>query len=111
MAVAEASFSTVKVSMSSGLIEPMMFDEPSIVELSTGTPSMTIRGSLLADSDAPLRTRMVAPEPGAPEPVTTLTPATLPTSASCMVTRLPLLNSSGSMAITEPVASDFFTLP
>ena len=78
---------------------------------SLNAPSMTMSGSLLAESDAPLRTRMVEPEPGAPEPDTTLTPATLPTRASCTVTRLPLLKSSGSMAMTEPVASDFFTLP
>jgi len=80
--VADASLRTVNVSISSGLMEPIMFDAPSIVELSTGTPSITISGSLLADNDAPLLIRIVDPEPGAPELLTTFTPATFPTRAS-----------------------------
>ena len=109
--MAEASFNTVNVSISFGLIPPITFPPPSIVELSTGTPSTTINGSLDAESDAPLLIRIVAPAPGAPELETTFTPGTLPTNASWAVVRNPLLKSSGLMAVTEPVASDFFTLP
>lgn len=111
MAVAEASFNTVKVSMSLGLIPPMRLLPPSIEELSTGTPSITISGSFEAESDAPERIRIVEPEPGAPELETTFTPATLPTRASCALDCAPLLNSSGLMADTEPVRSFFFTVP
>ncbi len=77
MAVAEASFSTVKVSMSfelmvlNGLAIPLM-----PVALSTGTPSITINGSLLADMEDPPRIRILAAEPGAPPEETTLKPAT-----------------------------------
>jgi len=44
--------------------------------------SVTINGSLEAESEAPLRMRIVAPVPGAPELDTTFTPGTLPTRAS-----------------------------
>ena len=59
MAVAEASFNTVNEAMSFGLIELME-------ALLTGTPSITISGSLSADKEAPIRIRMVPPLPGAP---------------------------------------------
>ena len=57
--------------MSFGLIELME-------ALLTGTPSITISGSLSADKEAPIRIRMVPPLPGAPLPGTMFTPATLP---------------------------------
>lgn len=82
MAVDEASLRTVNDSISAGLIEPMILLEPLIELLSTGTPSITMSGSLEAESEEPARTRIVAPEPGAPEDGVTLTPATLPIKAS-----------------------------
>ena len=76
-----------------------------------GSPSMTISGSFDALSDEPPRMRMVELLPGAPSLLITLTPATLPASMSCALVVMPLLSSSGLMALTEPVASSFFTVP
>ncbi len=82
-----------------------------MVELSTGTPSITNRGSFDAESEAPERILTVAPEPGAPPLLTTFTPGIFPTMASCTEVRFPLLKSSGRIAATDPVASSFFTVP
>jgi len=78
MAVAEASLSTVNVSMSLGLIEDSASETPLIPTSERGSPSTTIRGLLLALSEEPPRIRMVLDEPGAPSPAVTTTPADLP---------------------------------
>jgi hypothetical protein len=48
IAAAEASFNTVKDSMSFALIKLRGLLPPAIPPLSSGTPSITIKGSLLA---------------------------------------------------------------
>ena len=68
MAVADASFNTVKVSISFGLMVDKAFGVPGAELLATGIPSMTISGSLLAFREEPLRMRSVEPEPGPPSP-------------------------------------------
>ncbi len=55
MAVAEASLRMVIDSMLSGLTSDRGFDEPVTPWAFMGTPSITIRGSLEADSEAPPR--------------------------------------------------------
>ena len=111
MAVAEASFNTVKVSISFGLTSERGFDIPLMPSLSIASPSITINGSLLAFSEEPPRIRTVAPAPGAPPVDTTFTPAILPVIMSWGEVVIPLLILSGFMAVTEPVASSFFTCP
>lgn len=64
MAVAEASFKTVKVSISLGLMVASALGVPGAASFETGIPSITISGSLLAFSDAPPRIRIVEPAPG-----------------------------------------------
>src|SRR5690625_2231273 len=66
MAAAEASFKIVMFSISFGLMVLSGFLIPSIPSSSSGRPSTTNKGSLLADSEEPPRIRMVAPAPGAP---------------------------------------------
>lgn len=78
MAVAEASFRTVKLSISLGLMDERGLLVPLIPSFDTGSPSITIRGSFDALRDEPPRIRMVDPEPGAPSPVVTTTPADFP---------------------------------
>ena len=111
MAVAEASLRTVKLSMSSGLMEESGSDMPEMPSLDTGRPSMTMSGSLEALMEEPPRTRMVAPEPGIPEPEVTTTPALLPRRRSAGEVMTPLLMSSPLTVETEPVRSLFFTVP
>ncbi len=111
MAVAEASLSTVKVAMSLGLTIARPLDMPGPASLATGTPSMTISGLLLAESEAPPRMRISAPAPGAPLPEVMFTPGTLPRSSSWGEVRAPRLISSAFTAMTEPVMSFFFTAP
>ena len=53
MAAAEASFKTVNVSMSFGLINESGLLTPAGVVLSTGIPSITINGLLFAFNEAP----------------------------------------------------------
>ena len=81
------------------------------VALSTGTPSITINGSLLADIEEPPRILMLAAEPGAPPDDTTLIPATFPANSSEGDVAKPLFSLVASTAVTEPVASSFFTVP
>ncbi len=66
--MADASFKTVNVSISEGLIEASPFFIPGDASLEVGTPSITIRGSLLALRDAPPLILICAPEPGLPSP-------------------------------------------
>ena len=64
--------------MSLGLMSAKAFADPAIPPLSKGTPSTTIKGSLLAFMEVPPRIRMLEPEPGAPSLEVIFTPATLP---------------------------------
>ena len=96
MAAADASFKTVKVSISFGLIKLNGLATPDIEELpllsfafSKGIPSITIKGSLLAFKEAPPRIRITLPEPGAPPLEVIDTPATLPDINCSGVAMLP----------------------
>ena len=55
--------------------------------------------------------RIVAPPPGAPPELVMTTPAVLPTRRSWAEVMFPLLKSSALIAVTEPVASSFLTVP
>src|SRR5579859_5652248 len=107
MAVADASYNTVKVSMSFGFKEVNGLATPPGKVLSTGNPSITINGSLLADSEDPPLILIVALSPGAPLLETTETPAILPKIRSCGEVKTPLLKSLPEIAATAPVASFF----
>ena len=111
MAVAEASFKIVKVSISLGWTVAKGFDIPLIPPSSTGTPSITINGLLDADIEEPPRTRIVAPAPGAPPSVITLTPAALPTNISVADVTAPFTILSALIAVTDPVKSFFLAVP
>src|SRR5690554_899325 len=111
MAVADASFSTVKVSISLGLTKAKKLLLPFRFLLSRGTPSTITKGSLEAFNDDPPRTRMVEPLPGAPPELVITTPALLPTKRSCGEVIAPRLKSLALTTSTEPVASDFLTDP
>ena len=78
-AVAEASLRILIDSMSFGLMVFNTLADPAIPLPSTGTPSITISGSLLALSDAPLRIRILLPPPAEPPPEVICNPETLPT--------------------------------
>jgi len=82
MAVAEASFKTLNDSISSGFNAPSTFDIPTPASSDVVTPSITIKGELLADREEPLRMRMVVPDPGCPSPGTISKPGTFPVSIS-----------------------------
>ena len=97
--------------MSLGLMNERKFELPAMLLLSIGTPSIIIKGSLEAFNDEPPRTRMVAPLPGAPPELVITTPGLFPTSKSCGEVIAPLLKSFEVTATTEPVASDFLTVP
>ena len=72
--------------------------------MDTGTPSITMSGSLLLVMDVPPRIRIEMAPPGSPLSMM-LTPATLPwMSCSALKTR-PGLNSSGVTASITPVRS------
>ena len=77
-AVAEASLSTLIDSMSLGLMVFNRFAEPAMPLPSTGTPSITINGSLLAFNEAPPLILIRLPPPAEPPPLVTCNPATLP---------------------------------
>ena len=88
-----------------------MLATPFTPELSIGTLSMTISGSLLAFNDEPPRILMLDLPPGVPPSLVIFTPATLPANISCGFTTTPLFFESGLSAATEPVKSDFFAIP
>ena len=98
-------------SMSCGFIDARRLLTPPTPWLFMAIPSITTRGSLLAVSEEPPRTRICAPPPGVPSLTVTFTPATLPESMSCAVTTTPLFFPSGLSAVTLPVRSLFFTAP
>src|SRR5690606_6749239 len=77
-AAAEASFKTLILSISLGLMVLSRFAEPDTPLLSTGTPSITINGSLLAFNDADPLIRILLPPPAAPPPGVISNPGTLP---------------------------------
>ncbi|CUP26161.1 Uncharacterised protein [Segatella copri] len=111
MAVAEASFNTVKLSISLGLTRERGLFTPFVLLLSIGIPSITINGLLLAVREAPPRIRICAPSPGAPVDELTFTPAILPWIISCAEVMIPWFFSSGLIAVTEPVKSFFLATP
>ena len=112
MAVEEASLRIVMLSMSLGLMRLRKFPSlPLIPPCSKGTPSSTIRGSLLALSEAPPRTRIVLPAVGEPLFDIICTPEIFPLiSCSGELTR-PVLKSSLETLVTEPVRSLFLCVP
>ena len=77
-AVAEASFKTLIDSISLGLMVFKRLAEPAMPLLSTGTPSITIKGSLPALNEEPPRIRILLPPPAYPPPEVICSPATLP---------------------------------
>ncbi len=95
----------MKVSISSGLINDNGFGAPAIPLLSTGTPSITINGSLLALRDEPPLILIDEPAPGAPPLDVTLTPADLPKISCSGVEILPCWKDFEVIATTEPVRS------
>ena len=111
MAVAEASLRTEKVSMSFGFTDASGSPMPAPPSPVTGTPSMTMSGSLFALSEAAPRIRIVEEEPGCPDGGVTSRPETLPTRAWPGVVMAPRFTSSLLIATTDPVMSLFFTVP
>ena len=111
MAVAEASFSTTKDSMSLGFIKFRGLAAPATPPLSKGTPSITIKGSLLAFIDVPPLILIVLPEPGAPLLEFILTPGILPMTSCSGVVTDPLLKSSLFTITAEPVRSLVLAVP
>ncbi len=111
MAVADASLSTEKDSISFGLMVDKIPREPPTLSLDIGNPSITINGSLEALIDEPPRILIVAPEPGAPPSDVIFTPATLPLSRLSGVTILPLVKSFAVTDSTDPVASLTVVVP
>ncbi|MNI17070.1 hypothetical protein D3C73_704270 [compost metagenome] len=112
IAVDDASLSTVMLSISFGLIRlrklPLL---PLIPPVSKGTPSNTIKGSLLALKEAPPRIRIVLPEEGEPLLDITCTPAVFPLISCSGEPTSPLLKSLLPTVLTAPVRSFFVVLP
>jgi len=102
MAVADASFNTVKDAISLGLTILRLFREPLIGSLETETPSIMISGSLFALKEDPPRILMTDPPPGSPL-LMTFTPGTFPASNSCGDVIAPLLKSSLLTVEIDPV--------
>src|SRR5664280_116253 len=111
MAVADASFKTVKDAISFGLSNANGFATPAIPEFDIGIPSITIKGSLLAFKEEPPRILMVLPDPGAPSFEVMDTPATLPLINCSGVVIMPLLKSFAFTVVIEPVKSFFLAVP
>ena len=112
MAVEEASFNTVMLSISEGLIMlRKLLLLPEIPPCSNGTPSSTISGSLLAFREAPPRTRMVLPAEAEPLLDIICTPETLPLINCSGEETRPLLKSFDFTVATEPVRSLFLAVP
>ena len=86
-------------------------DIPVTPELSTGTPSITIKGSFVALSDEPPRIRISAAPSGLPPLRVTTTPGVFPTNKSCAEVAKPAFISSGFTKVTDPVASLLRTVP
>ena len=97
--------------MSLGFIRLNGFAAPAIPPLSKGTPSITIRGSLLAFIEVPPLILMVLPDPGAPLLEFILTPGTLPINNCSGVVTDPLLKSSLFIIAADPVISFVLAVP
>src|SRR5688572_4344469 len=91
--------------MSLGLIKFKGLAEPANPLLSIGTPSITIRGALLAEMEDPPRIKMSEPEPGAPPLEVMVTPGTLPINRFSGVVMGPCTKSLGPTATTAPERS------
>src|SRR5664280_1650741 len=111
MAVAEASLRTVNDSISFEFRRFSEFGIPDTPLLSIGTPSITIRGSLLADIDDPPLILIVDEDEGSPPPLVMETPGILPVIRDWGEETDPLLNSFSATAAIEPVASFLATVP
>ena len=111
IAVDEASFSTVILSISSGLIELKILREPPTPPSFIGTPSITISGLEVKDKEPLPRIRIVCPSPGAPLAEVICTPAILPWMSWSAFTAGALLKSLSVTKFTEPVRSFFFIAP
>jgi hypothetical protein len=85
--------------------------EPAIPPLSNGTPSTTIKGSLLAFREAPPRILITLPLPGAPPFGVMLTPATLPAINCSGVVIAPFTKSFELIVVTAPVRSFLRAVP
>ena len=111
IAVADASFKTVILSISAGLIEFKAFLEPPTPPSFNGTPSTTINGEFVKDKDPKPRILMAWPSPGAPLPEVTETPASFP-DISCSGDKTgPVLKSSDVIRSAAPVRSSLVTEP
>ena len=97
--------------MSLGFTEARGFPIPAPPSPVTGTPSMTIKGSLEAFKEAAPRILMVAEDPGWPVAGVMRSPETLPSNIWSGETTAPRFTSSALMATTEPVISLFLTVP
>ena len=97
--------------MSFGLIKDKGLAAPEIPPLSKGTPSTTIKGSLLALMDVPPRRRKVLPEPGAPSFDVTFNPATLPINNCSGVAKDPLRKFFSLIMVAAPVKSLVLVVP
>ena len=111
IAEADASFKTVNDSMSLGLINESGLATPDIPLLLNGTLSITIKGSLLALSEAPPLILIVLPEPGAPPFEVICTPATLPAISCSGLVNCPCTKSLEETLVTLPVKSFLRTEP
>ena len=79
--------------------------------LSNGTPSITIRGSLLALIEVPPLIRILLPDPGAPLLELIFTPGIFPIINCSGVVTEPLLKSLSFINTAEPVMSFVLAVP
>src|SRR5690606_33857752 len=111
MAVAEASFKILKLSISFGFTSDNGLATPAGLSFPIGTPSITIKGLFCAFNDDPPRILIFGAESGDPPAVVILTPAALPFNNWSVEIIAPLLKSFVVITSTDPVASSFLTLP
>ncbi len=123
MVVAEASFRMSNDSISLGLIKFSGFvagappipaaETPSgeVVDMSSGTPSITYKGCWLERMVLAPRMRICAPAPGSPLFWVICTPAILPCINCSGVAAVVRLKSSSLTEPTAPVRSLFFDTP
>src|SRR5690242_16562786 len=105
MAAEAASLSAVTRAMSLGLMRSRGSDTPGMLLLLSGTPSTTMRGSLLPLRDASPRMRMVLPDPGCPDLEVTVTPDILPAISWSGEVMAPFWKSLASTLAMDPVRS------
>src|SRR5690606_14795751 len=102
MAVEDASFNTVIVSISDGDTSEILL---------TGKPSTIYNGLLSCDSDVPPRTRILISASGDPSVEVTCTPAKRPVSVSATVATGIFFKSSPPTDTIDPVKSAFLAVP